>query len=165
MRKKSSWMNRLGAYRIRLKKNKFSKPSRSRSLRWACNRWWGWWWRGHHSICLKDADKTDLRLSADFWRHFAGIKIFHLLVPRVYDFGNSWHHSARCREWFKSCQTLTWADRKIVGAKRLPWLVGNSVGMSAKRQHWITWKIVGYEAPTVTSLKYLRPHWIICVSS
>ena len=47
MRKKSSWMKRLRVYRIRLQKNKFSKPSRSRSLRWACNRgWgWGWWWR------------------------------------------------------------------------------------------------------------------------
>ena len=35
MRKKSSWMKRLRVYQIRLQKNKFSKPSKFRSLWWA----------------------------------------------------------------------------------------------------------------------------------
>ena len=53
----------MGVYRIRLQKNKFSKPSRYRRF------WWGET-EGDgdgdgegdgHSICLKDADKSDSR--------------------------------------------------------------------------------------------------------
>ena len=48
-------MKRLGAYPNRLKKNKISKPSRYRSLRWAVIEGDG----DGHTICLKDADTSD----------------------------------------------------------------------------------------------------------
>ena len=52
-------MKRLGAYPNRLKKNKISKPSRYRSLRWAVIEGDGEGEGDGHTICLKDADTSD----------------------------------------------------------------------------------------------------------
>ena len=62
----------MGVYRIRLQKNKFSKPPRYRSIRWSETEGEG---DGDgdgdgdvdgHSICLKDADKSDSRSVSGF---------------------------------------------------------------------------------------------------
>ena len=50
-------MKHWGVYRIRLQKNKISKPSRYRCLRWCVTEGDG----DGHSICLKDADTSDSR--------------------------------------------------------------------------------------------------------